>query len=249
MKYYHLRYPWGSAWTGMMLFCGEKNILLDSAVPEAEEFLTKELAAIGLRLESIDIVANTHSHGDHTGLNETLRSAGAEIRQVKDGDLLDGGDYQLEVIATPGHTPDSVCILEPENGILFTGDAFEGRGTRYAGIALYQNPAALLETLKKIQFLVQQNHIRSMYLGHSYDNTGGVVTGLDLQPFLSRCSQTVIDYERFLRSLPLDTPIEEAAHKLREKYGISDDLIDPESAKMTVNAHRRFPLASALAAP
>ena len=31
MKFSYLKYPWGSAWCGMMLFSGAKNILLDSA--------------------------------------------------------------------------------------------------------------------------------------------------------------------------------------------------------------------------
>ena len=30
----------------------------------------------------------------------------------------------LEVIATPGHTPDAICLLDRENGLLFTGDTY-----------------------------------------------------------------------------------------------------------------------------
>ena len=30
----------------------------------------------------------------------------------------------LEVISTPGHTPDAICLLDRKNGLLFTGDSF-----------------------------------------------------------------------------------------------------------------------------
>ncbi len=41
-----------------------------------------------------------------------------------DGDRLDLGDRILEVIATPGHTPDSISLLDREHGLLFTGDTY-----------------------------------------------------------------------------------------------------------------------------
>jgi glyoxylase-like metal-dependent hydrolase (beta-lactamase superfamily II) len=34
------------------------------------------------------------------------------------------GQRTLEVIATPGHTPDAICLLDRENGLLFTGDTY-----------------------------------------------------------------------------------------------------------------------------
>ena len=43
---------------------------------------------------------------------------------VKDGERLDLGDRTLEVLQTPGHTPDSMCLLDAANGLLFTGDTY-----------------------------------------------------------------------------------------------------------------------------
>jgi len=43
---------------------------------------------------------------------------------LHDGDKLDLGGRVLEVIATPGHTPDSLSLLDASNGLLFTGDSF-----------------------------------------------------------------------------------------------------------------------------
>lgn len=41
-----------------------------------------------------------------------------------DGDRLDLGGRTVEVIATPGHTPDAISLLDRANGLLFTGDTY-----------------------------------------------------------------------------------------------------------------------------
>jgi glyoxylase-like metal-dependent hydrolase (beta-lactamase superfamily II) len=43
---------------------------------------------------------------------------------VRDGERLDLGGRTLEVLMTPGHTPDSLCVLDRQNRLLFTGDTF-----------------------------------------------------------------------------------------------------------------------------
>jgi glyoxylase-like metal-dependent hydrolase (beta-lactamase superfamily II) len=50
-------------------------------------------------------------------------SAG-QLNLLHDGDLIDLGNRQLEVIHTPGHSPDSIMLLDRENRSLFTGDTF-----------------------------------------------------------------------------------------------------------------------------
>jgi glyoxylase-like metal-dependent hydrolase (beta-lactamase superfamily II) len=41
-----------------------------------------------------------------------------------DGERFDLGDRVLEVIATPGHTPDAISLFDRANGLLFTGDTY-----------------------------------------------------------------------------------------------------------------------------
>ncbi|HEY6350760.1 MAG TPA: MBL fold metallo-hydrolase [Candidatus Angelobacter sp.] len=45
-------------------------------------------------------------------------------RWLHDGDKIELGGRTLQVIATPGHTPDSISLLDEKNGLLFTGDTF-----------------------------------------------------------------------------------------------------------------------------
>jgi hydroxyacylglutathione hydrolase len=78
-------------------------------------------------------IINTHSHSDHTAGNPELCSifeakvvvhklskADFDI-SVEDGDVLTIGKVQIKVIHTPGHTPDSICLLVG-NKKLLTGD-------------------------------------------------------------------------------------------------------------------------------
>ena len=45
-------------------------------------------------------------------------------RWVEAGEFLDLGGVSLEIIATPGHAPDSISLMDHANRILFTGDTF-----------------------------------------------------------------------------------------------------------------------------
>jgi glyoxylase-like metal-dependent hydrolase (beta-lactamase superfamily II) len=43
---------------------------------------------------------------------------------ILDGDRLDLGGRKIEVVATPGHTPDAIVLIDRANGLLFTGDTY-----------------------------------------------------------------------------------------------------------------------------
>jgi glyoxylase-like metal-dependent hydrolase (beta-lactamase superfamily II) len=45
-------------------------------------------------------------------------------KYVHDGEKLDLGGRTIEIIATPGHTPDAISLLDRANGLLFTGDTY-----------------------------------------------------------------------------------------------------------------------------
>lgn len=59
-----------------------------------------------------------------------VRSDGYSIRPwhithaIHDGERIDLGGRQLEILFTPGHTPDSLSLLDRNSGLLFTGDTF-----------------------------------------------------------------------------------------------------------------------------
>lgn len=46
----------------------------------------------------------------------------AKPQLIDDGDVIDLGDRQFEVIHTPGHSPGGIALFEAKTGILFSGD-------------------------------------------------------------------------------------------------------------------------------
>jgi glyoxylase-like metal-dependent hydrolase (beta-lactamase superfamily II) len=45
-------------------------------------------------------------------------------KYIHDADKLDLGGRTIEVLSTPGHTPDAISLLDRANGLLFTGDTY-----------------------------------------------------------------------------------------------------------------------------
>ena len=45
-------------------------------------------------------------------------------RFIDEGDIIDLGGRTLEILSTPGHAPDAICLLDRDNGLLLTGDSF-----------------------------------------------------------------------------------------------------------------------------
>src|SRR5580704_8253814 len=43
---------------------------------------------------------------------------------VHDGFKINLGGRTLEILSTPGHTPDAICLIDRANGLLFTGDTY-----------------------------------------------------------------------------------------------------------------------------
>jgi len=43
---------------------------------------------------------------------------------IRDGGRIDLGGRTIEILTTPGHTPDAISLLDRRNGLLFTGDTY-----------------------------------------------------------------------------------------------------------------------------
>lgn len=52
---------------------------------------------------------------------------------VRDGEWLETEHFRFQVLYTPGHSPDHLCLYEPTHGWLFTGDLFVGGHERALG--------------------------------------------------------------------------------------------------------------------
>lgn len=73
---------------------------------------------------------------------------------IHDGEPFDLGGRTIEVIATPGHTPDAISLLDRGNGLLFTGDTYYP-----APIWLYRpetDPDAYAASIRRLAALAPQ---------------------------------------------------------------------------------------------
>jgi glyoxylase-like metal-dependent hydrolase (beta-lactamase superfamily II) len=59
--------------------------------------------------------------------------------------------YRFSVIPTPGHTDDHICLYEPNEGWLFTGDLFIGGQIRY--LREDEDIYSILDSLRRIASL------------------------------------------------------------------------------------------------
>lgn len=80
---------------------------------------------------------------------------------LREGDFVDEAK-NLQVISTPGHTPDSICLYNAKEKILFAGDTLVnvGNGPRWG--ALITDKSAFAATKKKLSKL----RIDLVYPGH-----------------------------------------------------------------------------------
>ncbi|MDA8216706.1 MAG: MBL fold metallo-hydrolase [Dehalococcoidales bacterium] len=101
------------------------------------------------------------------------RNVGKEVpvdRLLEDGDEIDlGRGIVLRVIHAPGHTPGAVCLYWEREGMLFTGDALQGRGNRPGVLPLYFYAAEYLRTAERIREVPAQ----TVCMAHGYHAGSG----------------------------------------------------------------------------
>jgi glyoxylase-like metal-dependent hydrolase (beta-lactamase superfamily II) len=102
---------------------------------EDEPHLTRVVEAAG----EVELILVTHHHPDHVqGAGWLAARVGAPVRAfdpslcvrapaLADNDLVDAGGLTIQVLHTPGHTEDSICLAI--EGAVLTGDSMLGRGT------------------------------------------------------------------------------------------------------------------------
>jgi len=90
--------------------------------------------------ERVRWILLTHTHPDHSPATARLAKAtGAEVlaftrrdkdlavdRAIGDGAVIEGTEFRLDVLHTPGHAPNHLCFHLDEERMLFTGDTILG---------------------------------------------------------------------------------------------------------------------------
>jgi glyoxylase-like metal-dependent hydrolase (beta-lactamase superfamily II) len=168
-------------------------IAIDTATP-CLAWITDELVA---RDWTLKLIVSSHGHWDHIGDNAAVAEhTGADVGahpldhdrlihpstnapfdippSVPAVDLAEGGEVRfgairLRVLHTPGHTEGSVCLYEPDEGLLFSGDTLFAGGWGRVDLP-GGDPDAMVASLGRFLDLEDGVHV---FPGHGPETTIG----------------------------------------------------------------------------
>ena len=155
---------------------GSSSVVVVDPGPDDEGHLRRVHAAAVAGDRRVAKILLTHGHPDHSaGAARLAELTGAPVQAadpghrlgpegLADGDVVTAGGCELRVVATPGHSADSVCLLLPADGALFTGDTVLGRGTTV--IARDGNLGDYLRTLGQLRDLAEAREVGLLLPGH-----------------------------------------------------------------------------------
>jgi hydroxyacylglutathione hydrolase len=150
-------------------------------------------------------VIDTHSHHDHVEGNETVvKRTGAKVVAhqkspvrkdiaVKDGDIIEVGSLKVKVIHTPGHCPDSICLLV--GGKLLTGDTLfigECGRTDLAGGNSADMYSSLMEKILSLDDSIE------VYPGHDYGSKPSSTIGYERKNNYTLKPRTKEEFIKFM---------------------------------------------------
>lgn len=158
-------------------------------------------------------VLETHVHADHvTGAGKLRDRTGARVHasnkgaacvdvQVGHGDEIRMGDLLFHVLATPGHTDDSLSFVLGDR--VFTGDALLIRGT---GRTDFQNGDArqLYDSITRVLFALPEETL--VYPGHDYKGHAVSTIGEEKRHNPRVANQTEASFVGILENLNLPKP-------------------------------------------
>jgi glyoxylase-like metal-dependent hydrolase (beta-lactamase superfamily II) len=147
----------------------DEVVIVDPGPEDAEH--VQRVAEVG----RIALVLISHRHGDHTGgIDQLVELTGAPVRAVDpehlrgdvvpltDGEVIDAAGLRITVLATPGHTADSVSFLLDD--AVLTADTVLGRGTT----VIDTTDGSLREYLESLRRLRELGN-RAVLPGHGPD--------------------------------------------------------------------------------
>ena len=156
---------------------------------------------------NLKYIVNTHGHHDHTAGNEELKSVfHSKIvahklsnvnhdMSVVDGDNVSLGTIPIKIMHTPGHTPDSICLLV--DGKLLTGDTLfvgECGRTDLPGGNTKDMYVSLLQRIAKLDDSIE------VYPGHDYGPYPNSTIGREKQTNYTLQDRTLQQFMQFMQT-------------------------------------------------
>jgi glyoxylase-like metal-dependent hydrolase (beta-lactamase superfamily II) len=149
-----------------------RSIVIDPGPPDESH-----LAAVAEQAGDVGVVLLTHHHLDHSeAAKEFAERVGCGVRALDPeyrlgseglggGDVVEVDGLEVRVVATPGHTADSLSFVLPAEHAVLTGDTVLGRGTTVVAHPDGQL-GAYLDSLDRLHELAAANEIATIWPGH-----------------------------------------------------------------------------------
>ena len=159
--------------TWVLMEPGSTDAVVVDPGPLNEPHLQRVLAVVALRGARVALTLLTHGHWDHAQsagrfaelTGAPVRALGAGQDDLADADRLTVGGLELAVVATPGHTSDSLSFLLVAENALLTGDTVLGHGTSVVAWPDGELAAYLL-SLQRIAAMTGSREVAQILPGH-----------------------------------------------------------------------------------
>jgi glyoxylase-like metal-dependent hydrolase (beta-lactamase superfamily II) len=148
-----------------------------SVVVDPGPSILAHLDAVAEHAGQVGVVLLTHHHADHSeAAREFAERAGCGVRALDpayrlgpeglgEGDVVEVDGLEIHVVATPGHTADSLSFVLPAERAVLTGDTVLGRGTTVVAHPDGQL-GAYLDSLHRLHRLAEMQEIVQVWPGH-----------------------------------------------------------------------------------
>jgi glyoxylase-like metal-dependent hydrolase (beta-lactamase superfamily II) len=155
---------------------GSSSVVVVDPGPRDEGHLRRVHAAAVAGDRRVAKILLTHGHSDHSaGAARLAELTGAPVQAadpayrlgpegLAGGDVVTAAGCELRVMAAPGHSADSICLLLAADGALFTGDTVLGRGTTVIGTD--GSLGDYLRTLGQLRDLTENRGVGLLLPGH-----------------------------------------------------------------------------------
>jgi hydroxyacylglutathione hydrolase len=171
-----------------------KAVLIDAGTKITD--LDKIVASITSK--PVMLVA-THVHPDHTGASidyfpeiyinpadtvlipQMMPNYKGKVKFLKDGEIIELGGRNLEVVFTPAHTPGSTTFIDKNSAYGFSGDSF-GSGN----LLLTTDFSTLIASCEKASQIMKKSGIKILYPGHYFGKNVETIQRVDDMITLSK---------------------------------------------------------------
>ena len=172
---------------------------------DVEEHILPAIEKFGIGVTGIFI---SHNHGDHSGGLESIANHYSEVnifaasKEIagrynkciipKDGEILGG---RFRVLYLPGHTDDTLGILDTNTGILLSFDALQLYGVGNYGTGI-EYKEKYLNTINRLE----QMNLNGIIASHDYVTLGSTAIGQNaVCTYLDECRSAVNVIENFAK--------------------------------------------------